>query len=77
MTEEDEEAGDMSLSNLKVPRIARNVMKMWISRKKLLKFAFQCYFGQLFYNALYNNNDNNINTPGRELCHQTSALVIS
>ena len=41
MKEEDKKAGNMSLSNFKVLRIARNVMKMWISRKKLLKFAFQ------------------------------------
>ena len=36
---EDEEAGDMSLSNLKVPRVARNVMKMWKAKKELLKLG--------------------------------------
>ena len=33
---EDEKAGNMFLSNLKVPRVARNTMKMWIARKELL-----------------------------------------
>ena len=39
MKEEDKEAGDVSLSNLKVPRVARNVMKMWKTSKGLLKLG--------------------------------------
>ena len=48
MEEEDEEAGDMSLSNLKVPRVARNIDEDVESKKEvrklrimnLSKFAF-------------------------------------
>ena len=37
MKVEDEQADNMSLSNLKVPRVARNVMKMWKCEKKAIK----------------------------------------
>ena len=39
MKEEDEETGDMCLSDMNVPRVARNAMKMWKARKEILKLG--------------------------------------